>query len=310
MFSYGRMWLTPRALRAESAGGLEDLLGLFVPDGRRCWLPLPPNGECGCDCERDRVEDSGGGEEREGEGMSGMEPCGLALDMLWLRLLSSPPRSSRSRGVVEFEVIDMCMCARPRPVALPFPLALICGLGMLTRPSASPVMITCRFFSLRSNSACSSTLRFASSSFSASSSSESVLCSDEDGDVGSRCTRFFFRREGPWPRTVMVEEEAFFDGREALSEVSRARTPRAVPFIRLDDEDSTLVRLDAWYASAGFSWMNGKSSGRGVTVADGLSAPLDVMSCSPRRSSSYLICARYRRYGSGTSRWAASAFPT
>lgn len=206
--------------------------------------------------------------------------------MLWLRLLSSPPRSSRC---IEFgEAIDIDI--RPRSGALPLPLFR----GVLTRPSASPVMIFCRFFSFLARASCSSSLRSASSSFAASSSSESVP-SDDDGEVGPRCVKLFLT--GPW--IVTVEDDALLVSRDEAPprELRRARTPSGVAAIRMNEDSPRVlptILLEAWCGKVGVSWMKGNSSD-GLVVVEGLRAPLAVMSCSPRRSSSYRVCARYRR---------------
>jgi hypothetical protein len=208
--------------------------------------------------------------------------------------------------MTEFPVLVSPM--RPRLISFVFPLAEALGRdAALTRPNASLVTICCSSCSLRSKASCSSAFRSASSSFFASSSSESVPSSDEPDDVGlsGRCTFL-----GPW--TVSVDDEDAFLGRGELlpSELRRARTPRGVE--RRPDGDILplpVSRLTAREATVCFSAECSSSKGlAGGWPVEGLETP--GMSCNPRSSSWNLAWTRYSRYGSGTSRCAASPFPT
>jgi len=86
-------------------------------------------------------------------------------------------------------------------------------------------------------------------------------------------------------------------------ELRRARTPSGVDNRRDEDSLACAERADSLLASDGRSPSLAGSPG-GCWVV-GLSTPRSP--CNPFRSSSYLTCARYRRYGKGTASCSARA---
>jgi hypothetical protein len=196
-----------------------------------------------------------------------MEPCGELLDTLWLRLLSSSPRKLLCIALGDI---------RPRSMSYALPFPFLFGRGELIKPNASPVISISRFCNFLFNACCSSAFLSASSSLIASSSSESVP-SDDEGDVGSKCEMIFF---GGLRRVSVEDDDAFFGrlGGWWPNELRRARTSSGEESRELESLWALPpMRLDVRRAIAGFSGRNGNSS-EGLVVAEGLRAPLPVIS--------------------------------
>ena len=166
-------------------------------------------------------------------------------------------------------------------------LSLRFKLGELTSPNDSSLIICSSAFSFLSNSSCSPSCRSASSAFSAASSESEP---EESGEVGLSALKSLL-----WPCSVRIDDEDVLLARAGellVNELRRARTPRGV--VRRTEEESLEIldiRPDSRRTLLGLSTGDSISSpDLGDTcVAEGLNAP--VISCSPRRSCSYRVCA-------------------